>query len=140
MYQPRQWLTSVTGFGTLGYALPAALGASLWLQSKGDSARVICLIGDGGLQFTLAELMTLRQLSLSVDVVVWNNQGYGEIRDSMLARDVEPAGVDIASPDIVQLGAAFDIPARRVTQPGELTDLLQRETTGPRIIDVNLLG
>jgi len=61
--------------------------------------------------------MTLRQLSLSVDVVVWNNQGYGEIRDSMLARDVEPAGVDIASPDIVQLGAAFDIPAHRVTQP-----------------------
>lgn len=139
MYEPRTWFTSITGFGTLGYALPAAMGASLWLQSQQDARRVVCLIGDGGLQFTLAELMTLNQLALPIDVIVWNNQGYGEIRDSMLARGVEPAGVDIASPDMIKLGAAFNIPAHRVDQPEQLMQVLRKAHDGPRLIDVNLL-
>lgn len=138
MFHPRGWLTSVTGFGTLGYALPAAIGASLYLRRSADQRRIVCLIGDGGLQFTIAELMTASQLQVTIDVVVWNNQGYGEIRDSMLARGVEPAGVDIAAPDMVAVAAACSVEGHRVKTPQQLIDVLARPCAGPRLIDVDL--
>lgn len=139
MYQPRGWLTSVTGFGTLGYALPAAIGAALFLRGCTDARRVLCLIGDGGMQFTMAELMTANQLAIGIDIVVWNNQGYGEIRDSMLARGVQPEGVDVAAPDMLVLAQACNVPARRVDTPAQLIEVLGESISGPRLIDVALV-
>ncbi len=139
MYQPRGWLTSVTGFGTLGYALPAAIGAALNLRSRADARRVLCLIGDGGLQFTMAELMTASQLGVGIDIVVWNNAGYGEIRDSMLARGVRPEGVDVAAPDLLLLAQACAVSATRVDSPEQLCQVLAEPASGPRLIDVTLV-
>lgn len=77
----RKWFNSSTGFGTLGYGLPAAIGAML-----ATNAPVISLIGDGGIQFTIAELICATELELPLIVLVWNNQGYGEIRRYMEER------------------------------------------------------
>lgn len=99
------WFNSSTGFGTLGYALPAALGAKLAAPEK----PVIALVGDIGLQFVLAELGTLRDLGAPVIVLLWNNQGSGEIRDYMQDHDIDPEGVDIASPDFQHIAQAYNL-------------------------------
>ena len=85
-----------TGYATLGYALPAAIGAKLAAPDR----PVIALIGDGGLMFTVAELATAAQLRLPLPVLVPNNRGYGEIRDQMLEAGIEPVGVDLDAPDL----------------------------------------
>ena len=96
------WFNSSVGFGTLGYALPAAIGARLGRPGQ----PVIALIGDGGLQFTLSELGTIPD-NVPVLVMVWNNHGYGEIRSSMNAVGVTPVGVDFAPPRFDHIAAAF---------------------------------
>ena len=75
-----------TGYATLGYALPAAIGAKLAAPDR----PVIALIGDGGLLFTVAELATAAELGIPLPVVVPNNSGYGEIRDQMVDAGIEP--------------------------------------------------
>jgi acetolactate synthase-1/2/3 large subunit len=94
--RPRRWFNSSTGYGTLGYALPAAIGA--WLGGNlegGARPPVVCLIGDGGLQFTLPELASAVEARTPVIVLLWNNQGYEEIKKYMVNRAIEPVGVDI---------------------------------------------
>jgi len=96
--RPRRWFNSSTGYGTLGYALPAAIGA--WLGGGiEDGARppVVCLIGDGGLQFTLPELASAVEAHTPVIVLLWNNQGYEEIKKYMVNRAIEPVGVDFGA-------------------------------------------
>ena len=91
---PRSYFHSVSGFGTLGYALPAAFGAAI----AGDRP-VIALIGDGGIQFTLPELTTGAEAGLPVPVIVWHNDGYREIENSMRARNVPGDTTRILAPD-----------------------------------------
>ena len=74
--QPRSYFNSSTGYGTLGYGLPAAIGAKLGAPHR----PVVCLIGDGGLQFSLPELASAVEAQVPVAVVIWNNTGYGEIK------------------------------------------------------------
>ena len=94
--QPRRWFNSSTGYGTLGYALPAAIGAWLGGGSHASQRRpVACLIGDGGLQFTLSELACAVETRTPIIVLLWNNQGYEEIKKYMVNRAIEPVGVDI---------------------------------------------
>lgn len=100
--RPRRYFHSVTGFGTLGYALPAAFGAAL-----GTSQPVIALIGDGGIQFTLPELGTATELGLGVPVILWHNSGYREIENSMLAKNVPVESTRIAAPDFAAAARAF---------------------------------
>jgi acetolactate synthase-1/2/3 large subunit len=97
---PRRYFHSVSGFGTLGYAIPAAFGAAL-----AQPRPVLALIGDGGAQFTWGELQTGAQLRLGVPVLVWRNDGYEEIANSMTAAAVDPASTRIDAPDF-RLGAA----------------------------------
>ena len=78
---PGSWFNSATGYGTLGYALPASTGAGLAAPER----PIVCLVGDGGLQFSLGELAVLREVDAWTAIIVWNNRGYGEIRSSMLA-------------------------------------------------------
>src|SRR5260370_36097247 len=96
---PRSWFNSSTGYGTLGYGLPAAIGARL---ASGDRP-VICLIGDGGLQFTLPELASAVEAAVPLIVLLWNNRGYAEIRQYMTEREIEPIGVDLYTPDFLAL-------------------------------------
>jgi acetolactate synthase I/II/III large subunit len=104
-----------TGYGTLGFAVPAGIGAAL-----GDpQATVVALSGDGGLMFSVQELATAASERITLPVVVFNNHGYGEIRAEMADGGITPLGVDLPSPDFVALaialggrGVAIDTPAQ----------------------------
>jgi acetolactate synthase-1/2/3 large subunit len=120
--QPRSWFNSSTGYGTLGYGLPAALGAKLGQPTR----PVVCLIGDGGLQFTLPELASAVEAELPVIVLLWNNLGYGEIKRYMQQRDIALVGVDIYTPDFQQIAAGFGCAAVRVENLAALTTELAR--------------
>ena len=79
-----KWFNSATGYGTLGYAPPASIGAKLAKPKK----PVICIVGDGGLQFSLSELMTASEEKIAVIFLIWNNFGYKEIRNFMVSENV----------------------------------------------------
>jgi acetolactate synthase-1/2/3 large subunit len=121
---PRSWFCSATGYGTLGYALPAAIGAQLAAPER----PVVCLIGDGGLQFTIQELASAREIEVPVIILLWNNNGYGEIKSYMVARQIHPIGVDIFTPDFQLLAKGFGCEAVKLKQPSELPALLRAAT------------
>ncbi|WP_329531144.1 5-guanidino-2-oxopentanoate decarboxylase [Streptomyces sp. NBC_01450] len=123
-----------TGFGTLGYALPAAIGAKVACPER----QVVALSGDGGLQFTVQELATAAQLRLPLPVVVFDNGGYGEIRDEMAARGDRPTAVDLAPVDLPALARAYGGQGTRVCHPDELALALTEalRTPGPTLIAV----
>ncbi|MQW89930.1 5-guanidino-2-oxopentanoate decarboxylase [Sinorhizobium saheli] len=102
--EPGRFFCSATGYGTLGYALPAAIGAKLAAPDR----PVICVIGDGGLQFTLPEMATASEIGCPIIMIVWRNNGYGEIKRHMENAGVEPIGVDLFTPDFQKLAQAFD--------------------------------
>ncbi|SDK97039.1 acetolactate synthase-1/2/3 large subunit [Cryobacterium psychrotolerans] len=101
LYMPR--------VATLGYALPAAIGAKV---ARPD-APVIALLGDGALMFSVQELVTAVEQGLSIVVVVANNGGYREIRDQQAARGIAPVGVDLHVPDLVALANAIGATGER---------------------------
>lgn len=117
---PRSWFNSATGYGTLGYGLPAAIGAKLAQPER----PVVALVGDGSVQFTLPELIVAREVGANIIVLVWNNHGYGEIRDYMESRNIEPIGVDIRSPDFQLVAKSMGVAARRVTSKAVLATVL----------------
>ncbi|MFF1631273.1 5-guanidino-2-oxopentanoate decarboxylase [Streptomyces sp. NPDC058272] len=123
-----------TGFGTLGYALPAAIGAKVARPDR----QVVALSGDGGLQFTVQELATAAQLQLPLPVVVFDNGGYGEIRDEMAARGDDPTAVDLAPVDLPALARAYGGQGTRACGPGELAAALTEalRTPGPTLIAI----
>ncbi|GEK73274.1 MULTISPECIES: 5-guanidino-2-oxopentanoate decarboxylase [Halomonas] len=135
MPAPRRWFNAATGFGTLGYGLPAALGAAV---ARPDQP-VVALVGDGGLQFVLGELGTARDLGRPVALVIWNNDGYDEIRRYMSMSEVPHLGVDLAAPDFRALAEAYDCRHVGVTDPASLHDALGRlcEAESPLIIEVD---
>jgi len=108
---PGSWFNSATGYGTLGYALPASTGAGLAAPER----PVVCLVGDGGLQFSMSEFAVLRDVDAWTAVIIWNNQGYGEIRTSMLAVGIEPEGVDVRPPDFAHIARAYGYSHRSIT-------------------------
>ncbi|WP_372350271.1 thiamine pyrophosphate-dependent enzyme [Streptomyces sp. KL116D] len=124
-----------TGFGTLGYALPAAIGA----KSAHPDRHVVALSGDGGLQFTVQELATAAELRLPLPVVVFDNAGYGEIRDEMTARGDTPVAVNHARVDLAALARAYGGHGATARSPGELAALLATALTtpGPTLITVH---
>ena len=100
---PGSWFNSATGFGTLGYALSASTGAGLAAPDR----PVVCLVGDGGIQFLLGELAVPRDVDAWSAIVIWNNYGYGEIKSSMLAVGIDPVGVDVRPPDFSHIARAY---------------------------------
>ncbi len=129
------WFNAATGFGALGYAIPAAIGAAL-----GDaSAQVVCLMGDGGAQFTLPELMVAVDENLPVLFIVWNNQGYREIETSMAAAGVDIVGCDPTPPDFGSIAKACGLPFQRVAMNNEaLKEALcnVQPLSGPAMIEI----
>jgi acetolactate synthase-1/2/3 large subunit len=100
--EPSSYFNSATGFGTLGYALPAAIGVAV-----ADPARpVVAISGDGGLQFCLGELATAADTGSRLTLIVHRNGGYAEISKFMLVNDVTPVGVDLLVPDFLALASA----------------------------------
>ncbi|HEU0198449.1 MAG TPA: 5-guanidino-2-oxopentanoate decarboxylase [Nevskiaceae bacterium] len=131
--QPASWFNSATGFGTLGYGLPAAIGARLALDKP-----VVCLAGDGGFQFTLPELMPAVEQKLPVIVVIWHNDGYHEIRNYMKSRGLPTIGVDVTAPDFKLLAQAYGAAYARVTSATGLADTLRTAAAaqGPTLVEV----
>ncbi|MGO2131892.1 MAG: 5-guanidino-2-oxopentanoate decarboxylase [Halomonas sp.] len=134
MPAPRRWFNAATGYGTLGYALPAAVGAALAVPER----PVIALVGDGGLMFTLSELATARDAGLPLAVVIWNNQGYGEIRRYMDNDKVAREGVDLCAPNFAALAEGFGCEHRHVETPDELIATLRTvpEAQAPVLIEI----
>jgi acetolactate synthase-1/2/3 large subunit len=119
--EPGSWFNSATGFGTLGYALPASTGAGLAAPDR----PVVCLVGDGGVQFTLGEFGVLRDVNAWTLIVVWNNRGYGEIKSFMIDAGIAPAAVDIAPPDFALIAQAYGYAYRHVARDAALRKVLE---------------
>ncbi|SEI13463.1 5-guanidino-2-oxopentanoate decarboxylase [Pseudomonas asplenii] len=135
----RRWFNSSTGYGTLGYALPAAIGAWLGRSAKRDErGAVVCLIGDGGLQFTLPELASAVEASTPVIVLLWNNRGYEEIKRYMVNRAITPVGVDIHTPDFVAVARGMGCAAESASGEDSLRSALRAAAArpGPTLIEV----
>ena len=93
------------GFGTLGYALPAAVGAKAGLPER----PVLAIAGDYGFQYTLQELGTAAELALPLAIIVWDNQALQEIADSMERSQIEPTAVKAFNPDFPSLAASYGL-------------------------------
>ncbi|SFH29541.1 5-guanidino-2-oxopentanoate decarboxylase [Modicisalibacter xianhensis] len=132
--EPRRYFNASTGYGTLGYGLPAALGAQL----ARPELPTVALVGDGGVMFTLSELATAVEERLPVVIVLWHNAGYEEIRRYMDAHGVARLGVDIQAPDFQQLAAGFGCASQRVATPAELAGALaSRPDAAPYLIEID---
>jgi acetolactate synthase-1/2/3 large subunit len=130
-----RWFNSASGFGALGYALPAAIGARIAMPEN----PVICIAGDGGLQFTLGELGAAMEVGGPLIVICWNNSGFGEIKSSMLRRDVTPIGVDLHTPDFVNIAKAYGLNAEKLESPESLPKLLRKAAGSkkPTLIEID---
>jgi len=130
---PRSWYHP-NGYGTLGYALPAAIGARLGAPER----TVVALVGDGGLLFTVQELATAAELGLPLVIVLWNNDGLGQIRDDMIAKGIPEVGVNPRNPDYQQLARAFGCHAVRPDSLDGFADAVARAASAhaPTLIEV----
>ncbi len=120
MNQTRSNVTS-GGLGTMGFALPAAIGAKYGAPDR----QVIAIIGDGGFQMTLQELGTIMQANVNVKIIILNNQFLGMVRQwQELFHQNRYSFVDITSPNYVKLAEAYNIEAKKVDQRSELKSTL----------------
>ena len=133
MFEPRTWLHP-SGFGTLGFGLPAAIGAKFGVGEK----PVAALVGDYGLQFTLNELGTAVEHKLPIPILLWNNNALGQIRDNMVDAGIQPNAVTLLNPDFQMLAKAY---GARATQPENLVALSKAivaalKADGPTLIEM----
>lgn len=110
------------GLGTMGFALPAAIGAKFGALQK----TVVAVIGDGGFQMTLQELGTIMQSGVDVKIVILNNRFLGMVRQwQELFNDNRYSFVDIQSPDFVAVAAAYGIKGRSISEREDLCSALK---------------
>jgi acetolactate synthase-1/2/3 large subunit len=124
-----------TVYATLGYGLPAAIGAKV-----GDPGRpVIALVGDGALMFSLAELATAVEQRLPLPVVVVNDHGYTEIRDGMRRAGIPPFAVDLHTPDFAAVGRAMGARGVCVRSVDDAVDAVVQAlgVDGPSVVEVD---
>ncbi len=117
----RKILTS-GGFGTMGYSLPAAVGASLANKDK----KIVAIMGDGSFQMSFFELGTIIQEGIKPLIILFNNHGLGMVRHLQKSVKVEEYGVDLAcNPEFTMITCAYGIKSRKVTNPDEVMDALK---------------
>jgi acetolactate synthase I/II/III large subunit len=110
------------GLGTMGFALPAAIGAKYGAPER----TVVAVIGDGGFQMTCQELGTIMQAGVNVKILILNNEFLGMVRQwQQLFHDKRYSFVDIQSPNFVKLAAAYDIPGQSVKERKDLRGALE---------------
>jgi acetolactate synthase-1/2/3 large subunit len=134
--KPNSLVTS-GGMGTMGFGLPAAMGASI---GKPD-AQVIAFIGDGGFQMTIQELGTILQYKIPVKIVILNNDFLGMVRQWQdMFFDKRYAMTELVNPDFVKIAEGFRIPARKVVKREELMESLKDMlgSPGPYLLDVTV--
>jgi acetolactate synthase-1/2/3 large subunit len=124
-----------TIYATLGYGLPAAIGAKVGRPE----VPVVALVGDGALMFSVAELATAVQERLPIPVIVINDHGYTEIREGMVRSGVPPLGVDLHTPDFAALGRAFGGDGVCVRTVPDLVAAVRAalDADGPTVVEVD---
>jgi len=134
-----QRLISNSGSASMGYDLPAAVGAAVAREGK----RVICLAGDGSIQLNIQELQTVAHHQLPVKLFVLDNGGYLSIRQTQanffghLVGESQASGVSF--PDVTKLAAAYGIPARRIESATDFACIAEvLDTPGPAVCQVRL--
>jgi thiamine pyrophosphate-dependent acetolactate synthase large subunit-like protein len=130
---PRRWFHPL-GFGTLGYAMPAAIGGKIACPDR----PTIAIVGDGGFLFTMQELGIAVELGLPLPILVWNNDAFGQIAQGMNNRDIPELGVRQRNPDYLALARAFGAAAIRPDSLEALADAIRAafEADGPTLIEV----
>ena len=119
--QSRSNVTS-GGLGTMGFGLPAAIGAKLGTPER----TVIAIVGDGGFQMTLQELGTIMQNNIDVKIVILNNEFLGMVRQwQELFNERRYSFTDIQSPDFVALAAAYHIDGQKVSERESLKNAIK---------------
>lgn len=124
-YQYNQTKSNVTsgGLGTMGFALPAAIGAKMANPEK----QVIAIIGDGGFQMTLQELGTMMQNNIGVKIIILNNGYLGMVRQwQQMFFEKRYSFTDIQSPDFVALAASYNIKGQKVERQEDLNNALNQ--------------
>ncbi|OIQ41786.1 MAG: acetolactate synthase, large subunit, biosynthetic type [Bacteroidetes bacterium MedPE-SWsnd-G1] len=110
------------GLGTMGFALPAAIGAKMGVPNR----EVVAIIGDGGYQMTIQELGTIFQTKVPVKIVVLNNEFLGMVRQwQQLFFDKRYASTEMINPDFITIAKGYHIPANRVTKREDLAGAVQ---------------
>jgi 5-guanidino-2-oxopentanoate decarboxylase len=130
---PRSWLHPV-GFGTLGFALPAAIGAKVALPHRA----VAVMVGDYGLQYTINELATAVELAQPLLILLWNNDALGQIRDDMVSKGIQPSAVTLRNPDFQALARAYGCSAELPASLDALRAAIARalKAKGPTLIEM----
>lgn len=132
--KPDSHITS-GGLGTMGFALPAAIGAKFGTPKR----EVIAVIGDGGLQMTIQELGTIYQENLPVKILVLNNHYLGMVRQwQQLFFERRYSFVDLVNPDFVKIADSYCIPAERVKDREQLETAVDKMlgSKGPYLLEV----
>lgn len=138
-YRPEKPYSFITsgGAGSMGFGLPAAIGAKF---AKPDR-EVWAIVGDGGFQMTQAELSTAMQEGIEVKIAIMNNHFLGMVRQwQEFFYEKHYSGVQLKNPDFSKIAEAHGIPARRVDQPGEVRAAIEfaRSTPGPVLLDFHV--
>ncbi|MCY1421893.1 putative 2-ketoarginine decarboxylase AruI [compost metagenome] len=130
----RGWLHP-TGYGTLGYGVPAGIGAKFGAPERPG----LVLVGDGGFLYTAQELATaVEELDSPLVVLLWNNDALGQIRDDMIGLDIEPIGVLPRNPDFALLARAYGCTVREPQSLDELERDLREGFAQPRVTLIEL--
>lgn len=122
-YKNANSIVTSGGAGTMGFGVPAAIGAQVGARDK----KVVLIVGDGGFQMTLEEIMMIRQYNLPVKIVIINNSFLGMVRQwQELFKDRRYSFVDLeCNPDFVKIGDAYGIKAERLQTKEDLENKLK---------------
>ncbi|MCW1918718.1 5-guanidino-2-oxopentanoate decarboxylase [Rhodobacter sp. KR11] len=133
--RPGGWFNAATGYGALGFGPGAAVGAAM---ARPD-LKTVCLVGDGGLQFSPGELRTAVDERLPITFLVWNNAAFREIAEAMRGANTEVIGCHPSPLRLEPFAAACDLPFTSVPQdPDVLHWALSQPQDGPRLIEIRV--
>jgi acetolactate synthase-1/2/3 large subunit len=135
---PRRWISSA-GLGTMGFGLPAAMGAKIALPHE----QVICIAGDASIQMNIQELGTLTQHGINVKTVILNNGWQGMVRqwqEAFYGERYSSSNMEVGMPDFVRLAEAYGVKGMLIESRDELKDAIAEilAHNGPVLADIRV--
>ncbi len=135
---PRQWISS-SGLGTMGYGMPAAMGAKVALPNR----EVICIAGDASIQMNIQELGTLAQYGINVKIVIINNGWQGMVRQwqqAFFGEGYSASNMEMGMPDFVMLALAYGIKGMMIYRRDEIKEAIAEMLAhnGPVLMDARV--